>query len=603
MSNLNYLIVMPKITKDINEWYTLPLGIMYISSYMKNSGFNVFTINLNHKEGELEDILKNEVEKNDINVVLTGGLSGQYVAIKDIVDAINKIDNNIITLVGGGIVTSNPEVAMKALENCDFGIIGEGELTVVDLCSSIEKGKKFEDVNGIIFKKNDKYIITERRVEISNLDSIPFPDYEGFELEKVLDTFSDLNGVCQKGVITMSAGRSCPFKCTFCFHSSGEKYRQRSLNSFFKELDWLIEKYEIKFIYVADELFSYSEDRVAEFCERITRYNIKWMINLRVTDVTEKMVKLLKENNCIAISFGLESADNKILTSMKKFTTIEQIEKALKIVNDYKLRIVGNFIFGDIEETIETAKNTLNWWKENIRYGINLVFVRSYPGTEIYKYAVDKGLIKDEIMYLKEGCPVLNISKMNNEERFWLADQINKSLQLEKEPKDIVLENIDFNKNIVSFSCKCEFCNTTNYINDLPLFIMHRLNCVRCARRYKVPVFEDIKNSIEINTQKILDKYGKVAFWGMDTYFLEIVKESSIIIKNDKIFFIDMSEMKQCSEFNGKKVFNPNILNEENINCVIVAVPRFYASVEKNINDTRKCEIINILSLISYNSN
>ena len=45
---------------------------------------------------------------------------------------------------------------------------------------------------------------------------------------------------------------------------------------------------------------------------------------------------------------------------MKKFTTIEQIEKALKIVNDYKIRIVGNFIFGDIEETIKTAKNTLN---------------------------------------------------------------------------------------------------------------------------------------------------------------------------------------------------------------------------------------------------
>lgn len=112
-------------------------------------------------------------------------------------------------------------------------LVGEGEITVVELCHAINEGGNFEEINGIIFKKGNKYIKTKRRVEISDLDSIPFPDYEGFGSAKVLDKFSDLNGVCQKGVVTMSAGRSCPYKCTFCFHSSGEKYRQRSLESFF----------------------------------------------------------------------------------------------------------------------------------------------------------------------------------------------------------------------------------------------------------------------------------------------------------------------------------------------------------------------------------
>lgn len=53
---------------------------------------------------------------------MTGGLSGQYHAIKDILDASNKIDKNIVTIVGGGLITSNPEVAMDVLESCNFGI-------------------------------------------------------------------------------------------------------------------------------------------------------------------------------------------------------------------------------------------------------------------------------------------------------------------------------------------------------------------------------------------------------------------------------------------------------------------------------------------------
>lgn len=596
LDNLKYLIVLPRITKDINEWYTLPLGIMYVSACMKQAGLEVFTINLNHIEGNVKEILEREIIENNINVVLTGGLSGQYHAIKDILDASNKIDKNIVTIVGGGLITSNPEVAMDALESCNFGIIGEGEITVVELCHAINEGGNFEEINGIIFKKGNKYIKTKRRVEISDLDSIPFPDYEGFGSAKVLDKFSDLNGVCQKGVVTMSAGRSCPYKCTFCFHSSGEKYRQRSLESFFCELDFLVNRYDIEFIYIADELFSYNEERVEKFCAKIREYNVNWMINLRVSDVTEKMVELLKKSRCTVVSFGLESADNKILKSMKKNITIEEIENALKIVYKYNIRIVGNLIFGDIEETFETAQNTLKWWNENIQYGINLVFIITYPGTDIYKHAIKEGLIFDEIEYLKNGCPVINISKMSEKERSWVAEKITNSLQMEKEPLDIRLDSFDKNKSLVSFYCKCEFCNTINKVEDVPLFIMQRLNCIKCARRYKVPVFKEMENSLRINVLKLLLKYNKIAFWGMDNYFLELVKDINEIMKNENIFFVDMSEMKQNSKFNGKIIFNPNIIKKENINCIIVAVPKFYCVIKNDIE--KECNMYNILSLM-----
>ena len=56
---LNFLIVMPRLVQKTDDGYVFPLGIAYVSSSLKKAGFNVFTLNLNHHEGEVFDIIKN----------------------------------------------------------------------------------------------------------------------------------------------------------------------------------------------------------------------------------------------------------------------------------------------------------------------------------------------------------------------------------------------------------------------------------------------------------------------------------------------------------------------------------------------------------------
>lgn len=74
------------------------------------------------------------------------------------------------------------------------------------------------------------------------------------------------------------------------------------------------------------------------------------------------------------------------------------------------ITIQGNFIFGDVEETIETATNTLNWWKKHPQYAIILNFIVTYPGTTLHEYACEVGIIKDEVQFIKDGCPAINVS-------------------------------------------------------------------------------------------------------------------------------------------------------------------------------------------------
>lgn len=601
MRKWNLLLVMPRFVDKVGEWYHFPLGIPYISTCLKKKEFKVFTLNLNSQEGTIYDVLTKFIEDNNIDAILTGGLSFQYNAIREILVTARNIRKDIITIVGGGIITSSPEPAMKALELVDYGVIGEGETTVCELCHILENNMNIGTVKGIIYKKNNKYHTTDSREEIEELDTIEYPDYSGFDFEKITDSVASLLGINETNAITMLSSRSCPYRCTFCFHSSGNKYRQRSLDNFFIELDQLVKVYGVKYIFIADELFAYDMERVREFCRRIKQYDIKWWAQFRVSDITEDLVKILKDSNCVTMGFGIESADNRILKSMKKGIKIEQTEKALKLVYDSGITIQGGLIFGDIEETLETATNTLEWWKRHAHYGLSLNFITTYPGTGLYKHACEKGIITDEVQFIKQGCPTINISKMSKQELSWLVEQIVMLPQADlKEPNNLTDININYLNPNISFKGDCVHCNAENNWSDIRFFTRNVLTCTQCGGKHKVPIIEDIKNSINENVEVLLKEYGKVAFWGINDYFADVSRQFKVL-SDSNVYFVDNSEIKQGSMVNNKTINSPEILKKLDINLVIIPVVSLFTTIEKQVkSDFQNVDrIVSILDLIT----
>jgi hypothetical protein len=153
-----------------------------------------------------------------------------------------------------------------------------------------------------------------------------------------------------------------------------------------------------------DELLSHDRNRILEFCKKMSEFrktiqwDIKWNCALRVDNIDDELIKIMKDAGCFMISFGLESYSPIVLKSMKKHITPEQINNAVRIVSNNNIAIQGTFIFGDPSETLDTANETLTYFKNNqdvLRGGVSLGFIMLFQGSPLYNYCISKGLVNE----------------------------------------------------------------------------------------------------------------------------------------------------------------------------------------------------------------
>ena len=593
---------MPRLVQSPGDGYVFPLGIAYVSASMKAAGYNVFCLNLNHHEGDVPDVIREAIEAHEIQVVATGGLSPQFHLVRSVVESAKQVDDAIVTVVGGGLISAEPKVAMEALELVDFGVIGEGEVTMCELARCLEAGGEPAEVDGIVYRDGPGFSVTGRREDIADLDSIPWPDWAGFDVDKYLEAPSaNFAGVHKNRVICILGSRSCPYRCTFCFHTNGHKYRQRSLDDFFAELDHLVASYNIEYISLADELFAPDIKRAREFCERIKKYDIPWYADFRINKITPELLKALDGSGLDVMFIGLESADNVVLKSMHKGITIEQTETALELVNEAGFAIYGCFIFGDIVETMDTAHRTMDWWRAHPQYNVHLTLVKPFPGSQIYKHACAEGIIEDPIKYLKDGCPQVNISQMSDAEFSEITRLISLGQRHIKPLESMELLWVDTRMGRESVSGRCPTCSCDNTWENIKLFANDYIYCDECGQKFDIPCPPALRENLERNVAYLVERFGKIAVWGMTLTIMDLFGQSRAL-HDPGVFAVDISESKQQMDMHGKQIHCPAVLDEEVIGAVVVAVPSHAGSISAQVKENHAGveAIIDICRLVSY---
>ncbi len=559
----NYLLALPKESAKSSGHNVFPVGIAYVSAYLKAHEHNVYTANLEFFEETTPDALKKLISEHSIDVLGTSGLSRDYKRVKDLIDTARAIKPDLLVVVGGGIISGDPLPAMTALE-ADIGVIGQGEITMHELASALDNGLSYENIPGLIFKSSDRYVTTSVRQDIKDLDDLPFPDYDGF-------AYAEFMRQINYSVAYVTASRSCPFKCTFCFHPSGDKYRKRSLDNLFLEIDYLVSTYKVKALSVNDELFAPKRDRVVAFCKRIAKYNIGWGVQLRVSDVDEELLKLMRDSGCKSISYGIESADDRVLASMAKKITLAQIENALKLMYDTGIDIQGGLIFGDAAETMDSVRNSLKWYNDHAHYALDLNMILIFPGTGLYKYAFARGILKDGVKFLTDGCPLINVSKLSDQEYKDLASNLyERNMRAKYEPRIFEVSGFKNDGSCIA-AMTCNKCGSSFSVTTDTLHIQ-RLSCQKCKQRYYIDPFKKLLRQQPLPDEDFAND-DRVVLWGAGEICIKLL-DNYPVLKGEKFVVVDSSKSRQGYSVCGKPIFSPAYIDENKVKTVIITVVR-----------------------------
>jgi anaerobic magnesium-protoporphyrin IX monomethyl ester cyclase len=394
-----------------------PLGLAYLAAVLEKEGIDV-SITDGSRGLSLAQVM-DELKEYEPDVVGISCTTPTFLDAIGLAEAVRQAFPQVITVLGGAHVTAIPQEAMLE-EVFDVGVIGEGEVTFLELVQGMEDKRDLDKVdldqiNGLAFRRDDQVVMTHPRQRIKDLDSLPHP---ARHMLPPLSAYRPTPASYRKlPLAVMMTSRGCPYRCTFCDRGVfGNYVRAHSPERILDEIEELIQRYGAREIRFFDDTFTINRKQVMKVCEMIIERGLRfpWTCLTRVNTVDKDLLRLMKEAGCWQVLYGLESGDPGMLKRLNKGSSVEQNVQAVRLALEVGLGVRGDFIIGTPGETMESLENTLAFTK---RVGLDYAHFNKfvpYPGTELYESLVAEGYQFDSknlppivdhaaVMYVPDG--------------------------------------------------------------------------------------------------------------------------------------------------------------------------------------------------------
>lgn len=348
------------------------LGPLYLSAYLKGNGFDVTVTDLSGEK------LSDWWPKEHYDVWGITGTSPNFPQMKIIAGRIRTEHPRAVIIAGGAHATMASDHLLENSE-VNYCIKGPGEAILADY---LEGGIKCILEKGYFFRANDE-----------NYEMSAIPDYAAIDFEKYLPskTFKYLLGEVNEATVLTTLG--CPYRCNFCGqHNMRNKVKFIPLSDVEKNIDHLIDHYQVKLFYVLDDTFGFAKSRFGDLINLFKRKGIAWHCLLRADLATKEKLEVMKDSGCLGIVFGFESGSDKILKLMNKGVTANQNYVAAELTHDVGMMVRGQMIVGfpgEDEQTIEETEKFVRTAKVDI-FGIHAF--QPFPGSDVWNYPEKYGI-------------------------------------------------------------------------------------------------------------------------------------------------------------------------------------------------------------------
>jgi radical SAM superfamily enzyme YgiQ (UPF0313 family) len=365
-----------------------PLGLAYIASVLLRAGYSVSVIDFNIS-GYKPRLLEVALNKDKPRILGISAHTETYPNGLEIARMAKQILPEITVITGG----THPTVMYKevaAEKDVDVVVRGEGEYTMLELVDYFIKGRgTLSNIAGIAYRENGEVKTTPERAFIENPDELPFPARYLFPMP-LYET---------PGQVLMSRG-GCPFNCHFCAVNNIWKGRRRfrSPEKVVEEIAQIFENFQTDEISFADDAFTLNRELVVKLCELSKdlkkSFLWRWKCATRVDLVDKELLEILYQAGCYSITFGIEAGSQRILDSIGKGITLNQVRQAVSLAISAGIGVSCAFMFPHPDDTEETIHEQKSFMAELAKMGatINLAATTPFPGTYYYDHADELGI-------------------------------------------------------------------------------------------------------------------------------------------------------------------------------------------------------------------
>lgn len=379
-------LIKPSYGRSFYGAFHPPVGLGYIAENLAHNkiDYDIMDMGFNYRSSKA--IQKIKAFKPDLLGVTM--MSFMYLKSHELISEIKRALPNIHVVIGGAHGSCYREKALELCPDIDYVVTFEGDETIVDLC----KGVPLNEIKGLIYREtNNKITYNGDRKFIQDLDRIPYPKYNKFELSKYI--FNDID---------IASSRGCPHRCTFCSVKvvAGRKLRFRSANNVVDEIQHWYERGYRKFNFI-DDNFTFKYDRVYAICDEIEKRGLQ---NLKITNANgiradradRDLLKRMREIGFYYIGFGVECGNDKILKNIKKGESMAQIREAIETACDLGYDVVLNFLIGSPGESWDDIKDSVALALEYPVMDVRFNNITPTPRSELFDWLEENNYFVQE---------------------------------------------------------------------------------------------------------------------------------------------------------------------------------------------------------------
>jgi len=346
--------------------------------------------------------LEKEIASRDPTLVLTSGFTCNAYSCARTAEIAKKIDDDIITVVGGIHFSFTPEESLIDFPEIDYIVRGEGEQTLVELITTLQKDGDPSKVRGLSFRHKNHVIHTSDRPFMTNLDNLPYPAYHFVEQHVNQYHFSMMAGRNTSYMI-LEGARGCQHRCSFCtqWNHWGGLWRTKSVKRVADEIEFLNETYGGVFLWLTDDHFNIAKrgkELHEELRHRPCRDDIMLFLQARTDDVASNpdLVEKLRHVGTYWIMCGVEHESEERLREFKKGTKTSDAYQAMRILRDNDVFSHAMFVIGSRKDTHASIERLRRFSRDIEPDFAIFTALTPFPGTAYFHHAKEQGWIEDE---------------------------------------------------------------------------------------------------------------------------------------------------------------------------------------------------------------